>query len=77
VPREEQGMPVRSRSSHRLGADGAGRARLVHHQDLLTVEIARCVLRKVARGEVGVAARGVRNDERDLAARGTALVLPL
>ena len=60
---EEQRVAVRRRGVHRLRANGAGGAGLVLHHDRLPAEIARRVLREVARRKVGVAPRGERNDE--------------
>jgi hypothetical protein len=48
-----------------MRADRARCARLVAHHDRLAAEIARRMLRKVARGEVGVASGGERHDEVD------------
>jgi hypothetical protein len=64
-PREQQRVAVGRCGAHRLCADGARGAGLVHDDDRLAVEITRRVLREIARGKVRIAAGGERDDQID------------
>ncbi len=68
-PRKQQAVTVRRGSADGQGTDRAGRAGLVHHHQRLAVEIARRILGQVPRGEIGVAAGGIRHDEQNRARR--------
>src|SRR5882672_2677257 len=57
-------MTIRRRVAHRQSADRARRARLIHDDDRLMVQVFRRVLGEIATRQIGVAARTERYDER-------------